>query len=83
MATYPEIVEWVYRKYGLKIHKPCYIAHCKELAGLNPSRAPNRRGNGRVYHCPDKLRGPIFEAFKHFGMILDIPDETQICVPLR
>ncbi len=78
MATYSEIVEWVYRKYRLKIHKPCYIAHCKELADLNPSRAPNRKGNGRVYHCPDKLREPIFEAFKHFRMI---PDDTQIRLP--
>lgn len=83
MATYPEIIEWVYQKHRQKIHKTCYIAHCKELAGLNPRRAPNRKGNRRDYHCPDKLREPIFEALKHFGMIPDIPDDTRIRVPLR
>ena len=38
MASYKEINE----KYGISI-ETCWIAHVKEICGLNVSQAPNRK----------------------------------------
>ena len=67
MATYPEIRDWVKTKYGWK-PRPCWIAHCKELKGLEPKKAPNRKCP-RKHPCPENKREPIFAAFRHFDMI--------------
>ena len=68
MATYPEIQSWVKAKYGF-VPKDCWIAHCKELAGIPVRRAPNRIGEGRAVPCPEAKRHPIERAFRHFKMI--------------
>jgi len=66
-ATYPEIEDYVKKKYG-KIVKTCWIAHAKEICGLNPRRSPRRMGK-RLVPCPDEKLVWIKEAFRHFKMI--------------
>ncbi len=67
MATYSDIQDWVQQTYGWK-PKTCWIAHCKDLAGLEPGTAWNRDSE-RKHPCPREKREPIFEAFRHFEMI--------------
>ncbi len=69
-ATYGEIKSWVRERYGWQ-PKSCWIAHCKELAGLPVSRAPNRQGTGteRAEPCPPEKQEAIFSAFRHFKML--------------
>ena len=64
---YKKIQEWMRLRYGW-VPKTCWIAHCKELAGVQVSRAWNRQSDKRTHPCPPEKREPIFEAFKHFGM---------------
>jgi hypothetical protein len=68
MATYAAIQDWI-RQQGGPAVKTCWIAHCKEIYGLNPGRAPNRQGGGRVAPCPESKRPLIEAASRHFGMI--------------
>ena len=68
MATYQQIQDWVKVKHGV-VPKTCWIAHCKELAGLPVRAAPNRKGKQREVPCPRVMREPIMGAFRHFGMI--------------
>lgn len=68
MATYREIAEFVRSKYG-KTVETCWIAHVKDLNGLKPRRAPNRKSDKRVKPCPDDKREMIEHAMRHFGMI--------------
>lgn len=68
MVTYKGIQEYIKAKYGY-VPKTCWIAHCKELSGLNPRKSPNRYGAGRVYPCPLEKQADIREAFKHFEML--------------
>lgn len=70
---YSEIQNWVRSHYGW-VPKSCWIAHCKELAGLPVRRAWNRRGDQRMVPCPAEKRAAIFAAFHHFGML---PMESQ------
>jgi len=67
MGTYTEIINWIksHPDYGW-VAKTCWIAHCKELAGL---LAHNRRGNHRIVPCPPEKREAIFAAFRYFLMI--------------
>ena len=65
---YAKIQAWVRSKYGWE-PKTCYIAHCKELAGLPVRRAWNRREGERKVPCPADRQADIFEAFRHFNMI--------------
>ena len=67
MATYQQIQDWVKVKHGV-VPKTCWIAHCKELAGLPVRAAPNRQGE-RSEPCPAAKREPIMAAFRHFGMV--------------
>lgn len=68
-ATYRDIQSWVKARYGF-VPKTCWIAHCKELAGLPVKRAPNRHGNTRAVPCSNEgKRSAIFAAFRHFGMV--------------
>lgn len=67
IATYSEIQEYVKTKYG-KVVKTCWIAHAKEICGLNPTKSHRRLG-ARVYPCPDEKLVWIKDAFKHFKMI--------------
>ncbi len=69
MATYNEIQEYVLKKYGYK-PKNCWIAHMKEMCGLNPRMSNNRHNpNSRVCPCPFDKRADLREAFRHFNMI--------------
>lgn len=69
MPTYGEITAWVEDNYGWTIHHTCWIAHCKELAGIPVDPAWNRTEGGRAAECPPDRRPAIFAAFRHFGMI--------------
>ena len=68
MAKYWEVQDWVKAQHGF-VPETCWIAHCKELAGLPLGAAPNRRGEQRVKPCPPAKRDAIMAAFRHFGMI--------------
>ncbi|MDK2801397.1 MAG: hypothetical protein PWQ70_3016 [Clostridiales bacterium] len=69
MATYKEIQEYVYVNFGYK-PKTCWIAHAKEIYGLSPKIAPNRKDlNKRVQPCPEEKREDIRKAFQYFELI--------------
>jgi len=69
MATYSAIQDWVKGKYGF-VPKTCWIAHVKEISGLNPRIAPNRvSAKIRIHPCPRDKIGPIKEALRFFNMI--------------
>ena len=65
---YSLIQDWVRSNCGWA-PKTCWIAHCKELAGLPVRRAWNRRSDERAVPCPAEKQTAIFAAFRHFGMI--------------
>jgi len=66
-ATYEEIQNYVKKKYDRNV-KSCWIAHAKEICGLNPKKSHLRIGK-RVYPCPDEKLPWMIDAFKHFKMI--------------
>ena len=68
MPTYQQIQAWVKKQHGF-VPKTCWIAHCKELQGLERRAAPNRRGAVRIHPCPLDKRPAIVAAFRHFGML--------------
>lgn len=69
MATYKEIQEEVRRRYGRSV-KPCWIAHVKEINGLEPRMAPNRINPGeRRNPCPDDIRPLIEESMRRLGVL--------------
>ena len=69
MATYRQIQAWVQDQYRWK-PETCWIAHCKELAGFDRRDAQNRRGRERRKPCPQERRDAIFQAFRHFRMLI-------------
>ncbi|CAG0971083.1 putative RNA methyltransferase [Anaerolineae bacterium] len=72
MATYKEIQKYVKQRYGF-VAQTCWIAHVKELNGLDVRRSPNRQSSRRVKPCPLDKQEPIREALKHFGMLEATP----------
>jgi hypothetical protein len=69
MATYKEIQKYVKDKYDISI-KDCWIAHVKELNGLNPKISRRRISKDKRKHpCPANKRDMIESAFRHFKMI--------------
>ena len=69
MGIYKKIQHWILLNFGW-MPKTCWIAHCKELAGIELRRkAWNRQGDERINPCPPEKRKAIFAAFKHFGMM--------------
>ena len=69
MATYKQIQDWVKTNFGFT-PKTCWIAHVKEICGLEPRKAPNRLDEAkRSNPCPSSKVEAIKQAFKHFGMI--------------
>jgi len=65
MATYKQIQEYVKQNYGYSC-KSCWIAHMKEVCGLNPKRQnPGQRTNP----CPEHRQQNLVEVFKHFNLI--------------
>ena len=49
--------------------KNTYIAHAKELNGLLVLRAPNRKGEKRLWPCPIKMQPLIKIAFIDLGLL--------------
>lgn len=69
MATYREIQEYVNATYGFK-PQTCWIAHMKEVCGLERKDAVNRQNpNERKKPCPKEKQEFIRKAFIHFGMV--------------
>jgi len=69
MATYRQIQDFVKSKYGHSV-KTCWIAHVKDMCGLEPRIASNRQSESdRSNPCPPEKVNPIMDAFRHFGMI--------------
>lgn len=69
MATYKEIQNFVNEKHGVFI-KTCWIAHVKDICGLNPRIANNRISySERKFPCPQDKINIIKDAFRHFKMI--------------
>lgn len=65
--TYKNISEWIKQKYGIVV-KTCYIAHVKEMCGIDTRKVWNRCGD-RVYTCPTEYVSMIKNAFRHFDLI--------------
>jgi hypothetical protein len=69
MATYKQIQNYIKNEYGYTA-KTCWIAHVKEMSGLDVNLAPKRNDiKKRKYPCPEDKVEPIKDAFRHFGMI--------------
>lgn len=69
MATYKQIQDDIRNRHG-RVVKPCWIAHVKDLNGLNPRIAPNRINlSTRQNPCPPEWRPVIEEAMRRFGML--------------
>ena len=68
MASYKEIKDFVYETHGFH-PKSGWIAHAKEVYNIPGKKAPNRKGNERLWPCPEKRLEQIKEAFTHFEMI--------------
>ena len=69
MPTYKQIQKYVKENYNLSV-KTCWIAHVKEINGLNPKISANRTSKfSRSNPCPDNKRPLIENAMRHFGMI--------------
>ena len=67
MATYQQIQDYVKKTYGFTV-RTGWIAHVKEICGLEPKEAWNRK-HPRSNPCPPDKIEPIMQAFRHFGMI--------------
>jgi len=82
MAKYSDIQDYIKRKHGYSC-KSCWIAHMKEVCGLNPKQSHNRySSNSRTNPCPPDKQQDIINAFKHFGMIggnTKVPQTPQGC----
>jgi hypothetical protein len=69
MATYKQIQDYVKQQYGY-IPKSCWIAHMKEVKGLNPKISARRYSvDSRVHPCPLEKQDDIRDSFEHFKMI--------------
>jgi hypothetical protein len=69
MATVKEIQAYTKAQSGF-VPKSCWIAHVKEMCGLSPKVAPNRKDiNVRQVPCPANKITAIKEALHHFNMI--------------
>lgn len=68
MATYKQIQLDIKKRYGKSV-KTCWIAHVKELNGLNPRVAPNRISTKkREVPCPENIRPLIEESMRRLKM---------------
>ena len=69
MDTYKQIQEYVKEKYDFS-PKTCWIAHMKDVLGVESKVAFNRIDiNKRTHPCPGDKQRYIEEAFRHFNMI--------------
>lgn len=69
MATYEQIRRDVRSSTG-KIMQNCWIAHVKEMNGLAPKAAPNRKSlKERKKPCPDHMRPLIEASMRRLGLL--------------
>ncbi|MCL2224868.1 MAG: hypothetical protein FWB96_07875 [Defluviitaleaceae bacterium] len=69
MATYKDIQAYIKERHGY-LARGTWIAHMKEICGLNPARAINRRSCAkRINPCPPHRQNDIRQAFIHFKLI--------------
>lgn len=69
MGIYDKVEIYVKEKYNCTV-KPCWIAHMKEICGINVRIAHNRIDiNKRTNPCPVGKQDMIREAFKHLGLL--------------
>lgn len=67
--TYAKVQKDIELNHGQTI-KTCWIAHVKELNGIETQKAPNRIDeNERKYPCPENKRQMIEESMRKFGML--------------
>jgi hypothetical protein len=65
VATYKQIQDYVRSRHGHTV-KTCWIAHVKEMSGLEPNRKSQQP---RSNPCPTEKIEPIREGLRYFGMI--------------
>ena len=71
VATYPQIKDYIWEKYGLKVPSS-YIAQVKEECGIKERKNYYIGKEGhKVPNCTPEKREAILDAFKHFKMITD------------
>ena len=71
VATYPQIKDYIWEKYGLKVPS-AYIAQVKEECGIKERKNYYIGKEGhKVPNCTPEKREAILDAFKHFKMITD------------
>jgi hypothetical protein len=69
MATYTQIQEYVKERHGY-LPRATWIAHMKEICGLNPKPAATRHSlDKRVNPCPPHRQEDLRQAFIHFKLI--------------
>ena len=69
MSSYREIQQDIRIRHGLTV-KTCWIAHVRELNGLNPQVAANRVSSLKVNNpCPEHLRPLIEESMRRLGVL--------------
>ena len=68
MATYKQIQDWVKKKYNF-VPRTCWIADVKHQAGIPMRKAHNRKGEKRLYPCPQVKIETIRAALRHFGIM--------------
>lgn len=69
MAIYKQIQDDV-RSIHKVVVKSCWIAHVKELNGLQLRQAPNRISfSHRKYPCPEQFRPLIEQSMIKFGIL--------------
>jgi len=62
-VTGQEIQKWISRQHSF-VPESAWIAHCKELFGIETSGASNIDNP-----CPPEKVAAIQQAFRHFGLI--------------
>ncbi|HFI0305794.1 TPA: RNA methyltransferase [Streptococcus suis] len=71
-ATYPEIKEYVFNKFGLKVSS-LYIAQVKRKMGLsvreNFNLSKKDNSEQKVLLCPPEKEEAILDALHWFGML--------------
>jgi len=69
MATYKQIQDFVKAKHEY-LPRSTWIAHMKEICGLNPQMAVTRHSpDKRINPCPPHKQDDLRKAFEHFKLI--------------
>ena len=67
MAVYVEVRTRV-REHCGKTPKTCWIARCKEVAGLPVKPETNRQDDLRDLKCPENIQPAAFAAYRRLEM---------------